>query len=188
MAFVADPMQCGPHSKIKVYGNAINVFDNLDDFDYASLYPSLLRQFNIAPNTQIGKLTIPDTVYENENPRRLDNWTRESAFMEDMNSQVWLEICSRWFGLSDYAKLYFEVLNFLQTTVQPMYGIKQYNFDGTLFIPEVPEDGYKYSIPFEFDREYDNRKQIVNVGYYQPNYDRWEEWRQHAITVPNQLY
>ncbi len=187
-AFVADPMQCGPHSKIKVYGNAINVFDNLDDFDYASLYPSLLRQFNIAPNTQIGKLTIPNTVYDNENPRRLDNWTRESAFMEDMNSQVWLEICSRWFGLSDYTQLYFEVLNFLQTTVQPMYGIKQYNFDGTLFIPEVPEDGYKYSIPFEFDREYDNRKQIVNVGYYQPNYDRWEEWRQHAITVPNQLY
>ena len=188
MAFVADPMQCGSYSKIKVYGNAIEVFDNLDDFDYSSLYPSLIRQFNIAANTQIGKITIADVVYAYENPRRLDNWTRECAFMEDMNSQVWLELCSRWFGLSNYTKLYFEVANFLQSTLEPAYGIKPYNFDGTLFVPEKPEDGYKFVSPIIINKDADTRRPINNINYYMPDYNKWEEWRQHAIAVPNQLY
>lgn len=187
-AFVADPMQCGSYSKIKVYGNPIEVFDNLDDFDYSSLYPSLIRQFNIAANTQIGKITIADVVYAYENPRRLDNWTRECAFMEDMNSQVWLELCSRWFGLSNYTKLYFEVANFLQNTLEPAYGIKPYNFDGTLFVPEKPEDGYKFVNPIIINKDADTRRPINNINYYMPDYNKWEEWRQHAIAVPNQLY
>ena len=41
MAFVADPLKLNGYSKLKIYGRLIDVFDNLDDFDYASLYPSV---------------------------------------------------------------------------------------------------------------------------------------------------
>lgn len=40
-AFVADPRQLDGHSKIRIFGRLIDVFNNLVDFDYASLYPSI---------------------------------------------------------------------------------------------------------------------------------------------------
>lgn len=185
-AFVADPIQCGPHSKIKIYGTPVEVFDNLVDFDYSSLYPSLIRQFNIAANTQIGKISIRDVVYAYENPRHLDNWTRECAFMEDMNSQVWLELNTRWFHLPNYTQLYQEVYNFLSSTLQPAYGIKTYNFDGTLNVMDENIE-YKYINPIIFDRDYDNRMKVNDI-YAAPNYDMWKEWKNHAIAVPNQHF
>lgn len=40
-AFVADPMKVSDYSRKKLNGRPANIFDNADDFDYKSLYPSI---------------------------------------------------------------------------------------------------------------------------------------------------
>lgn len=40
-AFVADPVKVNNYSRLSIYGRLVDIFDNLDDFDYASLYPSI---------------------------------------------------------------------------------------------------------------------------------------------------
>lgn len=40
-AFVANPAKVNNYSRLKVYGHFVDVFNNCDDFDYASLYPSI---------------------------------------------------------------------------------------------------------------------------------------------------
>ena len=45
------PHYCLSTGKLKIDGRAIWVCDNLQDYDYKSLYPSILGEFNIAPNT-----------------------------------------------------------------------------------------------------------------------------------------
>lgn len=57
-ALVGDPLKTNDYSKLRINGRAIWVCDNLQDFDYKSLYPSILLEFNIAPNTQEGKIEI----------------------------------------------------------------------------------------------------------------------------------
>jgi hypothetical protein len=41
MAFVASMTRIKDTSKMKIGGIPISVFNNLNDFDYASLYPSI---------------------------------------------------------------------------------------------------------------------------------------------------
>lgn len=106
--------------------------------------------------------------------------------MEDMNSQVWLELNTRWFNLPNYTQLYQEVYNFLSNTLQPAYGIKTYNFDGTLNVMDENKK-YEYITPIIFDREYDNRMKVNDI-YVAPNYNMWKEWQNHAIAIPNQHF
>ena len=69
--------------------NGISVTTLYEELMYASLYPSVIRQFNIAPHTQIGMINIPNKVHDKENRCKLDDrWTRAGAFTEDMISQV----------------------------------------------------------------------------------------------------
>lgn len=152
---------------------------------YASLYPSIIRQFNIAPHTQIGMVTIPNQVFENENKARLENWTRASEFMENFQSQVWLEICSRWFNLANYTQLYHEIEDFFNLKMNAMNGLRYYDRDG-LIIPMIFEspslDRLQEAMMFD-----DNRRQIEEV-YYKPDLNKWEEWRSYAIKHPNQQF
>ena len=43
------------------------IFDNCVDFDFSSLYPSIIIGFNIAPNTMIGKLIIGKSILDTTN-------------------------------------------------------------------------------------------------------------------------
>ena len=182
-AFVADPKQINDYSRVRINGRAVNIFNNLMDQDYSSLYPSLIRQFFIAPNTQIGLIIIPQAVYKNENICRLDNWTRSMAFMEDFQSQVWLEICHRWFHLADYTTLYREVREFFTTKMNPTNGLTLYNRDG-LVEPMIFYNPNLVSEAMIFD---DNRPK-VNEIYVEPNLQKWGEWRNAAIANPNQHF
>lgn len=101
-AHVGDPLNNTSYSKIKVNGVPINVANNLDDFDYKSLYPSVMREFNIAPNTQIGKIIIDQEVHENENPFKYDKYCRSGQFLEDFRSGNIVEFCHRWLHLANY--------------------------------------------------------------------------------------
>lgn len=182
-AFVADPLQLNDYSKMRIFGRVIDVLNNLDDFDYSSLYPSILREFNIASNTQIGMLIIPKKVHDKENRHKMDKWTRSMAFMEDFQSQVWLEICSRWFGLADYTELYHEVIAFFENIMNAANGLRTFDRDGYI----IPMTFFNKDSNFIEPMEFYNEKHVTE-RYIPRDYNRWEAWRNHAIEVPNQQF
>ena len=153
---------------------------------YASLYPSVIRQFNIAPHTQIGMIDIPVKVHDKENRCKLDDrWTRAGAFTEDMISQVWTEIGSRWFHLADYQVLYHEIEEFFMTKMNAYNGLRFYNREG-LFEPMVFENPKMLYEPMIFD--VNNDPCAIRDVYIQPDLKAWEVWRENAAKYPNQLF
>lgn len=60
-ALVQNPILTSDYSKMKLGNIPIWVTDNLIDFDFKSLYPSTMIEYNIAPNTQIGVINIWNT-------------------------------------------------------------------------------------------------------------------------------
>lgn len=95
-AKVSDPVNNSDYSKMKINGKPVNIMDNLDDFDFKSLYPSTEREFNIAPNTQIGKVIIPDKIYKYENPSGSNMYDRGAKYIEDLTSNDIISFCHRW--------------------------------------------------------------------------------------------
>ena len=114
-AFVADPKKASDYSKIKINGIPINVYNNLNDFDYNRLYPSITQEFNMAPNTQIGKVTFPDQIDPNENRFKMDTWERQIQYMEDLQSGVYIEFCHRWLNFASYDDLIDDIYEYFQT-------------------------------------------------------------------------
>lgn len=90
---------------MKLNGEAINIADNLDDFDYKSLYPSITREFNIAPNTQIGKIEIDGAIHDKENLFKYDKYCRGGQFLQDYYSNNYIEFCERWFHLAGFSDM-----------------------------------------------------------------------------------
>jgi hypothetical protein len=150
---------------------------------YSSLYPSILREFNIASNTQIGMLIIPKKVHDKENRHKMDKWTRSMAFMEDFQSQVWLEICSRWFGLADYTELYHEVIAFFENIMNAANGLRTFDREGYIIPMTFFNKDSNFIEPMEFYNE-----RHVTERYIPRDYNRWEAWRNHAIEIPNQQF
>lgn len=167
-AFVADPRKLNDYSRLRIYGSPINVFDNLDDFDYSSLYPSIIRQFNIAPYTQLGMLEIPNKVHENENQLRMEFWTRGGEFLENFQSHSWLEINTRWFNLANFTTLYHEVEEFFTNVMNPSNGLKYYEQSG-LISPLIPTNNQLLCEGFIFN---ENMKP-VDLTFKTPNVDEW---------------
>ena len=99
-AMVGDPLKTSSYSKIVINGIPIFVCDNLQDYDFKSLYPSIELEDNIAPNTQIGRIDIPNKVYSGENPYNNDKYTRAGNFIEDYVSDYNIEFLSRWLHLA----------------------------------------------------------------------------------------
>ena len=102
-ALVGDPLNNTDYSKVKINGEPVNIANNLDDFDYKSLYPSTMREFNIAPNTQIGKIEIDHEVHDGENPFNYDKYCRGGQFLQDYYSENYIEFCSRWLHLGTFS-------------------------------------------------------------------------------------
>lgn len=183
-AFVAEPRQVNNYARLKIYGRLIDVFDNCDDFDYASLYPSIIRQYNVAPNTQIGMLKIMEQVHNRENPCKLEHWTRAGSFMEDIQSQVWLEVCTRWFALADYTQMYHEVEWFFENVMNPFYGLKYYNRDGLI----IPMTFDNTNLQLQEAIDFADYRWSVKEQFIAPDLERWEAWRNAALANPNQHF
>lgn len=68
---------------------------------FKSLYPSIILEFNIAPNTQIGRIVIPEKAYEFENAYKIPDhqYSRGGEFIENMVTDNIIEFCKRWFNL-----------------------------------------------------------------------------------------
>lgn len=63
-AFVADPTKISDKNKVRINGQPIYKYNNGNDFDYKRLYPSLMQEFNMATNTQVGKIFIDNPPYK----------------------------------------------------------------------------------------------------------------------------
>lgn len=131
-AFVADPIKLNDTPKVKINGYAINIVDNADDYDYRSLYPSEMREFNIAPHTQIGKIEIDSRIYENENPFKDDKFNRGSAFAEDLQSQNYMEFCRRWLNLGSFMDVYKDTIEYYTNVNTPVFALNNFNADGKI--------------------------------------------------------
>lgn len=137
-AFVGDPARVSDYSKLKMHGVPIDVFDNLDDFDYTALYPSVLREFNMAPNTQIGMVVIPEAINDKENKFNSEKYTRSGAFIEDLQSGVYLEFCNRWLNMGNYLELYKDIIEYFHNIRIPFDQLKWCTPQGLI----IPADVY----------------------------------------------
>lgn len=61
-----------------------------------------MLEFNIAPNTQYGKIVIPDKVYKNENAYGTaeEQYSRGGEFIENLVTDNIIEFCKRWYYLA----------------------------------------------------------------------------------------
>lgn len=102
-ALVGKPLNTDGYSKMKIDGRDIWVCENLVDYDFKSLYPSIMGELNIAPNTQIGKVEIPQKVYDDENAYGIEDskYSRGGEFIENLVTDNILDYCSRWFHLGN---------------------------------------------------------------------------------------
>lgn len=115
-AHVGDPINNTSHSKIRINGAPINVVNNADDFDYKALYPSIMVENNIAPNSQIGKINIDQVVYDKENPFRYGKYCRSGQFIEDFRSNNYISFCNRWMHLASYSEFLDDMKEFFEMT------------------------------------------------------------------------
>ena len=172
-AFVADPEKVSDYSKVRIYERPVSVFDNLYDSDYASLYPNLIGQFNIAPNTQIGKVYIGGEAGIYDNRRHNDQWDRAGSFFEDYHTHNWVIVGVKWFGLLGIEDLYTYVVNFFNTMMMP---------SSMLGFQEGPR---KYWQPIIF---YDQEGYSPFVYSPPMNTARLEEFKAHVAATPNQRF
>ena len=102
--------------------------------------------------------------------------------MEDMRSQVWLEIGTRWFNLATYTELYHEVEEFFRLVMNPVYGTRLYNRDGTINPMTFYNDNLIIT-PMDF-----NVLPRVEDYYIEPDLNKWKGWRENVISNPNQQF
>lgn len=79
-----------------------------------------MAEFGIAPNTQIGKIIVPNKVYDGENAYHVDpeKYSRGGEFIENMVTDNFIEFCHRWFKLAGFEEMiddideYFGILGY----------------------------------------------------------------------------
>lgn len=108
-ALVHDPTKTNNFVKLRINGRPIDVIDNMQDYDFKSLYPSITGESNIASNTQIGKIEIPNKIYKNENAYNIIGYSRSGEFIENKVTDNIIEFCHRWFHLGSVQDLIKEV-------------------------------------------------------------------------------
>ena len=97
-AFVASPLLLSDKNKVMVNGRPIMKFLNANDFDYKALYPSLLREFNMAPHTQIGMVQFDSAPYHDPSFLRVGSG---GTFNENFASYNFIEFAHRWMNLGN---------------------------------------------------------------------------------------
>ena len=111
-AFVADPTKISDKNKVRINGQPIYKYNNGNDFDYKRLYPSLMQEFNMATNTQVGKIFIDNPPYKDPEYLKL---SPGGTFTENLASYNYIEFCHRWLGMMDVEEILQEIpkMNFI---------------------------------------------------------------------------
>ena len=99
---------------------------------YSSLYPSIILENNLAPNTQVGRIIIedPDDPMKpfslNEHPDMYSSgdevakYSRGGEFLENMISGNVMEFCRRWMQLGDINQCMDDIREYFK--YNPSYG------------------------------------------------------------------
>lgn len=162
-ALVNDPLHVNDYARLKINGVPILVADTLQDYDYKSLYPSIILENNIAPNTQIGRIIIEEKVFENENPYLYTDYNRGGDFVENLVCDNSLVFCNRWLHLANFSEFledYMEYMNkykicYSSYGVYDRYNIQKENNMSKICI-----------VPL---RDCRNRKSIVPISFKDKN-------------------
>lgn len=159
-ALVGNPLNNNNFSKLTLNGFPINMCANLDDYDFKSLYPSTMREFNIAPNTQIGKVEIANQVHPKENPFGYKRYERGGQFLEDFQCGSYIEFCARWFHLGGYMEVLEDMKEYLSN--KPYMGfIPNLDDDKIDLVKFKPEDAM---INLVWNREMGRNVPLVTYG------------------------
>ena len=131
-ALVGDPTHNSDYAKKKSwFGEVFNIVDNSDDFDFKSLYPSIDREHNLAPNTIIGKIFIDNKVHKFENPYHNEDYDRGGQFIEDLVTGNSLEFGRRWFNFASFREMLEDIEEYFTLHI-PFRNHQIYNKDGKL--------------------------------------------------------
>ena len=155
-ALVGDPLNTNDYSKIKVDNRPIWLCDNLIDYDFKSLYPSILGELNIAPNTQIGRIEITEKVYNNENAYNIEEskYSRGGEFLENMVTDNTIEFSHRWFHLGSIEELIDDIDEYYNRDNMLPYSkaiIRGYG-DGNRRVPILPTQYSKVIKPVRMNQ------------------------------------
>lgn len=120
-AMVNDTTHNSDYAKVKQYGEVLNLARNLVDYDYKSLYPSVTRENNLAPNTIIAKIFIDQEVHEKENSNKNPYYERGGAFMEDLMCENYILFAHRWLHLADVKEMIMDLKTYLDNNPTPNY-------------------------------------------------------------------
>lgn len=123
-AFVADPLNVSPVPKLKINDSSVMVCDNCDDFDYKALYPSIIDENNMAPNTQYGKVIIQEQIDPKENRFNNNYFDRSVWFIEDLVSHDRLTFCKRYLHLAGFTEMYHDIINYFTKVKNPSRGLQ----------------------------------------------------------------
>lgn len=122
-AFVADPTLVSPNPRKKINDRATMLCDNLDDFDYKALYPSIIDEGNMAPNTQYGKVFFTEPLDPKENRFNNPYFDRTVWFIEDYVSHDRINFCERYLHLAGYLEMYYDIIKYFTTIKAPIMGL-----------------------------------------------------------------
>lgn len=123
-AMVGNPLNNSEDTMMNVNDKPSLLANNVVDFDYSSLYPSIILENNIAPNTQYGKIIIENPedaskpfssnehqdMYSSE--EETARYSRGGEFLENLMSGNPLEFCKRWMGLGDIHQVISDIIEF----------------------------------------------------------------------------
>ena len=171
-AKVSDPVNNSNYSKMRINGKPVNIMNNLDDFDFKSLYPSTEREFNIAPNTQIGKIIIKDKIYKDENPYNSEMYDRGAKYIEDLTSNDFISFCHRWLLYPSFLEWLSDLDEFIRKAMISINYDNMYD-DNRLMVRSLENDGNPLMIMVG-EQEYSKPRLMVKE--YEPlDYSKYKE-------------
>lgn len=131
-------------------------------------------EYNIAPNTIIGKVIIDKMIHPYENRNHYENWDRAGSFFEDYHTHDWMIVGFKWFGLPGIVELKNYIQNYFDTVMEPtcMYGFN-------------PDTKGRMIQPIIFYDEIGISPIIFNPPM---NMDKINEWRDKINGNPNQSF
>jgi hypothetical protein len=108
---------------------------------FRALYPSVCLEFNIAPHTQLGKIIIPEKVFQDENHYNSGKYERAGEFVENLTTDSIIEFCHRWFGLANFNEFMDDMKEYQNKFIECFSGHGQYYrfwLDSKEQVKEVP--------------------------------------------------
>ena len=105
-----------------------------------------MNEFNIASNTQIGRIEIPLKVYPHENAYQIQGYSRSGEFIENLVTDNLIEFFKRWFNLAGIIEMLRDVNEYFSG-----YGFGDFQYImNNLYYPVMPVEKTYNNIPVTF--------------------------------------